>query len=40
MLERMRPVYERELAETFAGGLSDEEAETLSRLLARVGSDG
>ncbi len=38
MLERMRPVYERELAETFSAELSDEEAETLTRLLARVGA--
>jgi DNA-binding MarR family transcriptional regulator len=38
MLERMRPVYERELQVSFAGLLSDEEAETLSRLLARVGA--
>ncbi len=40
MLERMRPVYERELAESFAGELSDEEAEALTLLLARVGSGG
>ncbi len=40
MLTRMRPVYESELAETFAVGFSDEEAETLSRLLSRVGSVG
>ena len=40
MLERMRPVYERELAESFAGGLTVKEAETLSRLLDRVGSGG
>ena len=40
MLERMRPVYECELAESFAGGLSDQEAETLGRLLDRVGSGG
>lgn len=40
MLERMRPVYERELAESFAAELSDEEAETLTRLLARVGAGG
>jgi DNA-binding MarR family transcriptional regulator len=38
MLERMRPVYERELAETFSAELSDEEAEALTRLLARVGA--
>ncbi len=36
----MRPIYERELAETFADGLTDEEAETLGRLLSRVGSVG
>ena len=40
MLTRMRPIYESELAETFAVGLSDEEAETLTRLLSRVGSAG
>ncbi len=40
MLDRMRPVYERELAETFASGLTDQEAETLGRLLDRVGSGG
>jgi DNA-binding MarR family transcriptional regulator len=38
MLQRMRPVYERELGASFAGELSDEEAETLSGLLSRVGA--
>ena len=40
MLERMRPVYEREVEACFAGLISDEEAETLSRLLVRVGAGG
>jgi len=36
-LSRMQPVYERELGASFAGRLSDEEAQTLSGILARVG---
>jgi len=40
MLERMRPVYERELDACFAGDFTEEEVETLSRLLARVAEAG
>lgn len=40
MVARMRPVYERELAESFSAELSDEEAETLTDLLGRVGAGG
>ncbi|MFN8160483.1 MAG: MarR family transcriptional regulator [Solirubrobacterales bacterium] len=40
ILARMRPVYERELAEGFSAEITDEEAETLSRLLGRVSGSG
>jgi DNA-binding MarR family transcriptional regulator len=39
-LNRMKPVYESELRASFSGQLSDEEAQTLSGILARVGGSG